>query len=81
MFGLPNWTNFPVLEKVKKSKYLTKNVEIGDGKVEWVDHMTFEKKRTPKNNRYLIQNELGKQNNNPEKFEEILNKFWVGKKI
>ena len=61
MFGLPNWTNFPVLEKVKKSKYLTKNVEIGDGKVEWVDHMTFEKKRTPKNNRYLIQNELGKK--------------------
>jgi hypothetical protein len=77
MFGLPNWTNFPVLENVKKSKYLTKNVEIGDGKVDWVDHMTLETKRTPKNNRYLIQNELGKKNNNPEKFEEILNNFWI----
>ena len=79
-FGLPNWGKYAVFEAmeiVKKSKY-TKFVRcMKDREVEWFDRLNNIKVRIPSHCRCVIQNEAGEEEYPLDKFNNLIDKYWV----
>ena len=79
-FGLPNWGKYAVFEAmeiIKGSKY-TKFVRcMKDREVEWFDRLNNIKVRIPSHCRCVVQNKAGEKEYPLDKFNDLIDKYWV----
>lgn len=79
-YGLPNWgayEKFKPLEMTRKSKFLSYIRCMKKGEVFWYDRLNNKKIKIPSHCRSIIQNTEGKQENNIDDFDNIVNNYWV----
>ena len=79
-FGLPNWSKyepFEPLEKVKNHKDITFFRCMKDGEVYWYDRLSDRKIKIPSHCRSVFQNNKGKKNHNIDKYNKLIDKYWV----
>lgn len=81
-FGLPNWgkyDKFKPLEMVKKNINVTYIRLIKNGEVWWHDDLDNNKILIPSHYKIILQNKEGEKKYNANKFEDLINKWWVKK--